>query len=248
MSRANPTPELRPRAFSVRHPDPLPVSVILAAYDAQPFIAETLASVRAQTARPAEVIVVDDASHDQTASIAESFGATVLRNRHGGPALARNVGIRAASSEWVAFLDADDLWLPGKLEAQWAAVEACPAADFIFTDFSQGIPGEIQIASLLSSRQNYQQVHREVHAPGVVSCERQSRDSSRETSSSCPPHSYGAASRSSSASSTLTSWDARTATSSCECYTAPKSRSLSAASSTGASMAVISPRILSAWR
>ncbi|MGH2349804.1 MAG: glycosyltransferase family 2 protein [bacterium] len=174
MTRGNPKTGVGRSESVRRHPDPLPVSVIIAAYDAQQFISETLASVRAQTARPAEIIVVDDGSSDQTACIAESFGATVLRNRHGGPALARNTGIRAASCEWVAFLDADDLWLADKLEAQWSAVEACPGAGLVFTDFSQGIPGEIRVPSLLSWRRNYQQVLRHVRAPGVVSCDRQS--------------------------------------------------------------------------
>jgi glycosyltransferase involved in cell wall biosynthesis len=174
MTCGNPGATARPSEPGRLHPDPLPVSVIIAAYEAQPFIGDTLASVCAQTERPAEVIVVDDGSSDQTASIAEHLGATVLRNRHGGPALARNTGIRAASCDWLAFLDADDLWRADKLEAQWSAVEACPGAGLVFTDFSQGIPGEIQIPSLLSTRKNYQRVQRHVRAPGLVSCDRQS--------------------------------------------------------------------------
>src|SRR5574341_762611 len=110
-------------------PDPLPFSVIIPAYNAERFIGETLASVLAQTARPAEIIVVDDGSTDQTAEIARSMGATLVQHGRHGVSLSRNFGILAAASEWVAFLDADDLWETEKLAMQWRALQACPSAD-----------------------------------------------------------------------------------------------------------------------
>lgn len=162
-------------AFSVRsRPDPLSVSVVIPAYNAESFIGMTLATVRAQTARAAEIIVADDGSTDRTAHIAADFGATVLHTHRMGPAGARNAGIRAASAEWIAFLDADDLWEPDKLDAQWSAIEACPEAGLVFSDFSQGVPGQIVIPSLLATRRNYEKVRRSERAFGIVSCDRQS--------------------------------------------------------------------------
>jgi glycosyltransferase involved in cell wall biosynthesis len=155
-------------------PDPLPVSVVIPGYNAERFIGATLATVHAQTVRPAEIIFVDDGSTDRTAEIARELGAVVLHTNRTGPAGARNAGINAASTQWIALLDADDLWEPDKLEAQWLAIEACPEADIVFTDFSQGVPGEIIVPSFLSTRQNYQKVRRSERTPGVVSCDRES--------------------------------------------------------------------------
>lgn len=155
-------------------PDPLPVTVVIPGYNAERFIGATLASVHAQTATPAQIIFIDDGSTDRTADIARELGAVVLHTNRTGPAGARNAGIRAATTPWIALLDADDLWVPDKLEAQWSAIEACPEADIVFTDYSQGVPGEIIVPSFLSTRQNYQAVRRTERAPGVVSCDRES--------------------------------------------------------------------------
>lgn len=99
------------------------VSVITPAYNAGNTIARTLASIAAQTLRPSEVIVVDDGSTDGTAAIAESFapGMTgirlkIIRQETRGAAAARNTAIKAAGGKWLAFLDADDEWLPAKIE------------------------------------------------------------------------------------------------------------------------------------
>lgn len=70
--------------------------------------------------RPAEIIVVDDASHDSSAAIAEDLGARVLRHdRNGGAAAARNTAVAAATQPWVALLDADDEWLGDHLATLW---------------------------------------------------------------------------------------------------------------------------------
>lgn len=157
-----------------RPPGALPVSVVIPAYNAERFVGDALASVRAQTAPPAEIIVVDDGSTDGTAAVARAAGATVITQPNGGVAVARNTGIRAASAEWVALLDADDLWQPEKLEAQWAAVQACPDVGFVFTDFTQFNAAGIEVPSVLGSRPNYQRVKREEVAPGVVALDRES--------------------------------------------------------------------------
>ena len=95
------------------------VSVIVPAYRASAVIARALDSVARQTYRDFEVIVADDASPDATADAAEATGvptAVVRADRNLGPAGARNLALARATGELVAFLDADDEWLPGYLE------------------------------------------------------------------------------------------------------------------------------------
>ena len=92
----------------------------------------------AQTLSPDEVIVVDDGSTDDTPELLSRFGDSIrlVRQENRGVSAARNAGIRAASGEWFAFLDSDDLWLPRKLEAQVAALDDPARADFrvVYTD------------------------------------------------------------------------------------------------------------------
>jgi glycosyltransferase involved in cell wall biosynthesis len=99
------------------------VSVVVPSYNAAHFLPRCLHSVFAQTLQPAEVIVVDDGSTDDTAEVAKRLGATVVQRPNGGLSAARNTGIRHASGDWVALLDADDLWLPEKLRLQAESVQ-----------------------------------------------------------------------------------------------------------------------------
>ncbi len=103
------------------------VSVVIPAYNAAGTIAEALDSVWEQTRRPEEVIVVDDASTDETAQVVGQWRAQrsagdkvrlIRLGRNSGPAVARNRGIAEACGDWVAFLDGDDQWLPRRLEWQ----------------------------------------------------------------------------------------------------------------------------------
>jgi glycosyltransferase involved in cell wall biosynthesis len=96
------------------------VSVVVAAYNAEQWISATLRSIFSQSCLPLEVIVVDDGSTDQTPRILESEETSIRyeRQEHRGQPAARNAGIRSARGEYVAFLDADDLWYPKKLESQ----------------------------------------------------------------------------------------------------------------------------------
>jgi glycosyltransferase involved in cell wall biosynthesis len=94
------------------------IAVICPAWQAARTLSETLASVRSQTLAAAEVIVVDDGSVDATASIAQANGARVLRRSHAGAAAAMNAGIAASECGLLAFIDADDLWMPEKLARQ----------------------------------------------------------------------------------------------------------------------------------
>jgi glycosyltransferase involved in cell wall biosynthesis len=103
------------------------VSVIIPAWNAERYLAEALASVRAQTVAPLEILVVDDGSSDGGAALAAATpGVTVVAQAHAGVAAARNRGIARARGTLLAFLDADDLWEPRKLELQLASLAAAP--------------------------------------------------------------------------------------------------------------------------
>lgn len=109
------------------------VSVVIPAYNAEGVIQQALASVVGQTFRDLEIVVVDDGSTDRTEARAREALARsglphriVRRARNGGPSAARNAGVRLARGAYVAFLDADDVWLPEKLERQVALMEAHP--------------------------------------------------------------------------------------------------------------------------
>jgi glycosyltransferase involved in cell wall biosynthesis len=106
------------------------VSVVVPAYNAASTIRGCLESVRKQTIPDVEILVVDDGSEDETASIAAAVpGVRVMRQGNAGPASARNRGIAAASGEWIAFLDADDEWTDSrKLEKQLACALSHGAA------------------------------------------------------------------------------------------------------------------------
>ena len=99
----------------------LPVTVVVPAYRATETLARALASARGQEpSPPAEILVVDDGSQDGTAELARECGATVLVHEHNrGLAAARNTAVAAATQPWLAFLDADDEWLPHHLATLW---------------------------------------------------------------------------------------------------------------------------------
>lgn len=92
-------------------------TVVIPARDRATLIGPAIEAALAQTAPPDRVIVVDDGSTDDTAGVAERAGATVHRlPQSGGSGPARTIGIREASSEWIAFLDSDDIWDPDHLQ------------------------------------------------------------------------------------------------------------------------------------
>lgn len=101
-----------------------PVSVIIPTYNRAAILGRAIESVLAQTLAPAEVIVVDDGSTDGTAALVRRDypQCRYLAQENRGVSAARNLGISAATGEWLAFLDSDDEWLPGKLEAQRQAL------------------------------------------------------------------------------------------------------------------------------
>jgi glycosyltransferase involved in cell wall biosynthesis len=110
------------------------VSVIIPAYNCERYLAEAISSVLAQTYRPIEILVVDDGSTDGTADVAHRFENTVEYHRqpHRGPGAARNAGIDLSQGDYIAFLDADDLWEEDKLTLQMASFDESPALDVVF--------------------------------------------------------------------------------------------------------------------
>ena len=117
------------------------VSVIIPAYQAEDTIARALDSVLAQTALPAEIIVIDDGSQDRTRDVVSAYVAKeiacdirLFEQKNLGAGAARNRGLVASTNTLVAFLDADDEWLPEKL-ARSLAVMKTEAADLVSHDY-----------------------------------------------------------------------------------------------------------------
>ncbi len=113
------------------------ISVIIPAYNAAGFMGETLDSVFAQTFTNYEVIVINDGSPDteQLEHVLQRYPSNLryIKQENQGAAAARNTGLRAAKGEFVAFLDADDTWLPEFLEKQLALIKSS-GADLVFAD------------------------------------------------------------------------------------------------------------------
>ena len=113
---------------------PAVISVIVSTYNGAAYLAEALASVRAQDYRPVELIVVDDGSNDASPEIAASFRPSVrLMQAHQGLAVARNAGLAAATGTLIAFLDQDDWWETDKLRRQAAYLAEHPEVDGVLT-------------------------------------------------------------------------------------------------------------------
>jgi hypothetical protein len=133
------------------------VSVIVPTFNRAHLISETLDSILAQTHAPADVIVVDDGSTDDTAAVVGRYGPRIRYRRvesgasgNIGPSAARNVGVSMAASPWIAFCDSDDLWLPTKLERQLRVHALCPAIEFSYTDSVFFESGRWQHSSLFA--------------------------------------------------------------------------------------------------
>lgn len=117
-------------AFSLSFVEPRQgmVSVIIPTYNRREWAIEAVASVQAQRGVPFEILVVDDGSTDGTQEALEvaGFDGRLVRQPRSGVSAARNAGIRLARGEWIALLDSDDFWLPGKLAAQMAYLACNP--------------------------------------------------------------------------------------------------------------------------
>lgn len=126
----------------------LSVSVVIPAYNAERFLAEAIDSVLSQAHGSLEVIVVDDGSTDGTAGVARNYDSRLrlLQQPNRGIGSARNAGVDAASGELLAFLDADDIWTDGALEARLALLESQPGLHGVFglveTFYDQNVQAE----------------------------------------------------------------------------------------------------------
>lgn len=113
------------------------VSIIMPAYNAERYIGEAIDSVLAQTLADWELIVVDDGSTDRTPVILRYIGdarVRILHQKNQGPASARNAGLEAANGTYVAFLDADDLYLPSALADLAEYLDTHPECDIVYSD------------------------------------------------------------------------------------------------------------------
>ncbi len=111
----------------------LRVSVVIPAFNREAYLAEAIESAQSQLAPGDEIIVIDDGSIDHTRDVANQFPrALCVSQANAGIAAARNAGIELAQGELIAFLDSDDLWLPGKLARQRQVLEEQPEIDLVF--------------------------------------------------------------------------------------------------------------------
>ncbi len=117
---------------------PAKVAVVIPTYNCAQYLARALASAAAQTYQDFQLVVIDDGSTDNTEEIAGKFPCVFEKQRHAGQAAARNRGISISSSPYVAFLDADDAWLPQKLEKQIAFLESHPDVSLVCCDCADG--------------------------------------------------------------------------------------------------------------
>jgi succinoglycan biosynthesis protein ExoO len=111
-------------------------SVLIPAYNVAGIIERAIRSAAAQTLPPSEILVIDDCSNDSTVEVVQALAREIPSVRlhstrvNGGPSAARNVGLREAKADWIALLDSDDAWKPGRLK-RLSEVAAATSADFV---------------------------------------------------------------------------------------------------------------------
>ncbi len=117
---------------------PVRVSIVIPAYNCASTVAATIESCLQQTYKNAEIIVVNDGSTDNTATVLQSFGSKiqVINKCNGGLASARNAGVRVAVGEFIAWMDSDDLMAPDRIMLQVGALASDPNIQLVSSDFS----------------------------------------------------------------------------------------------------------------
>lgn len=125
------------------------VTVAITVYNGAPYLAEAIESVLAQTYSPFELIVLDDGSTDESGEIAQSYGPALrfARQENAGLGGARNSAIELANGRYYAFLDADDRFVPDKLERQMEILDAQPDVDMVFGHMTEFVSPEIDEAA-----------------------------------------------------------------------------------------------------
>lgn len=124
---------------------PPEISIIIPVYNGEKYLAETLQSILSQTFSSYEIIIVDDGSTDGTRSVLRNFEPKIrfFSQAHAGISAARNRGLAEARGKWIAFLDADDLFMPEKLERQRRAFQTIPDLDLCMTGVEQFLSPDI---------------------------------------------------------------------------------------------------------
>jgi glycosyltransferase involved in cell wall biosynthesis len=145
------------------------LSVVIAAYNRERTVGATIASALGCGA-DVEVIVVDDGSADRTAAVAAVFGprVRVVTQPNGGPAVARNTGIKHSTAPVVAFLDSDDRWEPGVVPACLSALRDHPDIDVVFCETLFGNPADgYQTLSPVTGRGRFPELLTDPLGPGL---------------------------------------------------------------------------------
>lgn len=113
--------------MNYREREYMKISVVIPAFNREKYIVKCLDSIVNQSYKPYEIVVIDDASTDNTVALVEEYSNTIIKiikcKKNGGAQKARNIGIKEATGEWIAFMDSDDEWLPDKLEKQKKMIE-----------------------------------------------------------------------------------------------------------------------------
>ncbi|MBX9775616.1 MAG: glycosyltransferase family 2 protein [Xanthobacteraceae bacterium] len=121
------------------------ISVVIPVYNGARYLSECIESVRNQILPAADIIVVDDGSEDDTPKVAAGWGDRIRYERisHGGAARARNHGIRLVATDILALVDSDDIWLPGKLDLQVAALSREDGPAMVFGHMEQFVSSDL---------------------------------------------------------------------------------------------------------
>ena len=124
--------------------DPL-ISVIIPVYNGERYLAQAVESALAQSWRRMEIVIVDDGSTDGSADVARRFAPSAKYDvqPHAGPGAARNRGVEMAQGDYLAFLDADDLWVKDKLKLQMAAFDSDTSPDAVFGHVEQFVSPDL---------------------------------------------------------------------------------------------------------
>ena len=140
------------------------ISVVIPCYNGAAYLGDAVESALSQTYAVSEIIVVDDGSEDDSVAIASAFGppVRVLTQTNQGESVARNKGWELATGSWIAFLDADDRWLPEKLAQQVALIEenvVCVHTPYRTFGDSEGVVDRSQIPAVVRYTSEYLSVH-----------------------------------------------------------------------------------------
>lgn len=117
---------------------PVTIAVVVPLYNKRPHIADTIESILAQSVLPTEIIVVDDGSTDGSAEVVaryEEHNVRLISQKNAGVSAARNLGVESSTSEWIAFLDADDLWLPNHINVLRRVIHAYSEVGLVSTQY-----------------------------------------------------------------------------------------------------------------